>query len=226
MSADHYCQLLNIVYYCCWKPVSAFVLGVEDGIYPLLQSSSVGAGSNKANGGSNGQPQAGGGANNVGSARQQQQQQQQQQQPQQQSQQGSKPVECNLCHRTFKNIPALNGHMRLHGGYFKKVRTRCNISVYWAYTCTCVGGIHPQKALSFLHHCGEPLYLNFSPVDMYMGTAVAQWLRCCATNREVAGSIPDGVIEIFHWHNPSDRTMVLGSTQPLTEMGTRSISWG
>ena len=29
-----------------------------------------------------------------------------------------------------------------------------------------------------------------------------------------------------HWHNPSDRTMALGSTQPLTEMGTRSISWG
>lgn len=32
-----------------------------------------------------------------------------------------KPVECNLCKRRFKNIPALNGHMRLHGGYFKKV---------------------------------------------------------------------------------------------------------
>ena len=38
-----------------------------------------------------------------------------------------------------------------------------------------------------------------------MGTAVAQWLRCCATNRKVAGSIPDGVIGIFHWHNPPDR---------------------
>ena len=29
-------------------------------------------------------------------------------------------------------------------------------------------------------------------------TAVAQWLRCCATNRKVAGSIPAGVIGIFH----------------------------
>ena len=28
--------------------------------------------------------------------------------------------------------------------------------------------------------------------------AVAQWLRRCATNRKVAGSIPDGVIGIFH----------------------------
>jgi len=30
------------------------------------------------------------------------------------------------------------------------------------------------------------------------GTAVAQWLRCCATNRKVAGSNPAGVIGIFH----------------------------
>ena len=46
----------------------------------------------------------------------------------------------------------------------------------------------------------------------YTGTAVAKWLRRCATNRKVAGSIPDGVIGIFHWHNTSDRTMALGST--------------
>ena len=30
-----------------------------------------------------------------------------------------------------------------------------------------------------------------------MRTAVAQWLRCCATNRHVAGSIPAGVIRNF-----------------------------
>jgi hypothetical protein len=28
--------------------------------------------------------------------------------------------------------------------------------------------------------------------------AVAQWLRHCATNRKVAGWIPDGVIGFFH----------------------------
>ena len=70
----------------------------------------------------------------------------------------------------------------------------------------------------------KPLYFNL--FTAFRDTAVAQWLRCCATNRKVASSIPDGVIGIFHWHNPSDRTMVLGSTQPLTEMSTRSISWG
>jgi len=56
------------------------------------------------------------------------------------------------------------------------------------------------------------------------GTAVVQWLRCCATNRKVAGSIQYGIIAIFHWHNTSDRTLALGSTQPLTEMNTSSIS--
>ena len=44
------------------------------------------------------------------------------------------------------------------------------------------------------------------------------------TSRQVAGSIPDGVIGIFQWHNPSGRTMVLGLTQLLTEMSTRCIS--
>jgi len=30
-----------------------------------------------------------------------------------------------------------------------------------------------------------------------------------------AGSIPDGFIGIFHWHNPSGRSMALGLTEPL-----------
>jgi len=37
---------------------------------------------------------------------------------------------------------------------------------------------------------------------------------------------PDCIIEIFHWHNPSNPTMALGWTQPQTEMSTRRISWG
>jgi len=37
-----------------------------------------------------------------------------------------------------------------------------------------------------------PLYIEKT------GTAVAQWLRRCATNRKVAGSIADGGIGIFH----------------------------
>jgi hypothetical protein len=30
-----------------------------------------------------------------------------------------------------------------------------------------------------------------------MGTALAQWLRCCVTNRKVVGSIPAGVSGFF-----------------------------
>ena len=54
------------------------------------------------------------------------------------------------------------------------------------------------------------------------GTRWRSWLRHCATSQKFAGSIPDGVIGIFHWHNPTGRTMALGSTQPLTEMSTRN----
>jgi len=56
---------------------------------------------------------------------------------------------------------------------------------------------------------------------------IVQWLLTMSLTSYyyVAGSIPACVIGIFHWHNPSDRTMVLGSTQPLTEMSTRNISW-
>ena len=39
---------------------------------------------------------------------------------------------------------------------------------------------------------------NLESTLLPWGTAVAQWLRCCATNRKVSGSIPDGVIGIFH----------------------------
>jgi hypothetical protein len=58
------------------------------------------------------------------------------------------------------------------------------------------------------------------------GTAVAQWLRYCPKNQKVAGSIPDDVMEFFIDINHSDRTMALGSTQPLTEMSTSRIFWG
>ena len=57
-------------------------------------------------------------------------------------------------------------------------------------------------------------------ISMYVhgwkGRALAQLVRHCAPSRKVTGSIPDGVIGIFHWHNPSGLIVVLGSTQPLT----------
>jgi len=38
----------------------------------------------------------------------------------------------------------------------------------------------------------------YNTTSRNMGTTVAQWLRCCATNRKVVGTIPAGVIGIFH----------------------------
>ena len=38
---------------------------------------------------------------------------------------------------------------------------------------------------------------GFSSSTPFSGTAVAQWLRCCATNRKVAGSIPADVSVFF-----------------------------
>jgi len=47
--------------------------------------------------------------------------------------------------------------------------------------------------------CQPFLPLGNNPgTHFFWGIAVAQWLRCCATNRKVDGSIPDGVIGIFH----------------------------
>jgi hypothetical protein len=43
-------------------------------------------------------------------------------------------------------------------------------------------------------------------------------LRHWATNWKIACLIFDGVTGIFHWHNPSCRTMALGLTQPLIWM--------
>ena len=40
--------------------------------------------------------------------------------------------------------------------------------------------------------------LFFETLLLQRRGTVAQWLRCCATNRKVAGSIPAGVIGIFH----------------------------
>jgi hypothetical protein len=58
-----------------------------------------------------------------------------------------------------------------------------------------------------------------------MGYAEAQLLRHCATNRKVAGSIPDGVIGIFHWHNPSGRTMASMPPKPLrTELQRLTVN--
>jgi hypothetical protein len=68
------------------------------------------------------------------------------------------------------------------------------------------------------------LYFTTVP-DSFGGTRWRSWLWHCATSRKFSGSIPDGVIGIFHWHNTSGRNMALRFTHPLTEMSARNILW-
>jgi hypothetical protein len=56
-----------------------------------------------------------------------------------------------------------------------------------------------------------------------MGPGVGYLLIRCASCRTVPGSIPGGVTGFFSDIFPSDRTMVLGSTQLLVKMSTRNI---
>jgi hypothetical protein len=68
---------------------------------------------------------------------------------------------------------------------------------------------------------GSNKYVRLSTTPNIVKIQWRSWLRHCGTS-----SIPDSVIRIFQWHNPSGRTVALGSTQPLPEMSTRGISWG
>jgi hypothetical protein len=45
---------------------------------------------------------------------------------------------------------------------------------------------------------------------IYMEVSVSALFWGTVQRRKVAGSITDEVIDIFHWLNPSDRSMALG----------------
>jgi hypothetical protein len=58
-------------------------------------------------------------------------------------------------------------------------------------------------------------FVNYTPPrppPCVWGTRWRIWLRYWATSRKVAGSIPDGVIGIFHWRSASARTVAVGLT--------------
>jgi hypothetical protein len=58
--------------------------------------------------------------------------------------------------------------------------------------------------------------MHVANISHYSSTPVGdtQWhscLRHCATSRKFVGSIPDGAIGIFHWHNPPGHTTAWGT---------------
>jgi len=61
--------------------------------------------------------------------------------------------------------------------------------------------LHKQgtmRSVDYVTFIGLFIANIFAEYNQKEDTAVAQWLRCCATNRKVAGSIPAGVTGIFH----------------------------
>ena len=102
--------------------------------------------------------------------------------------------------------------------------------------CTqCVNIISPNGktyvvSRSFSHSVRSSLCLTQGQIAKilcgYGGTRWRGWLRHCATNRKVEGSITDEITWIFQWLNSFGRIVALGSTQPLTEKSTRNPCWG
>ena len=81
------------------------------------------------------------------------------------------------------------------------------ISYFQYYVFKCV-------TIWFIHNAYNILKFQ----TFYLGMWGRSWLGQCTSNRNVAGSIPDGVIWIFKWNIAFGRTMALGLTEPLTEM--------
>jgi hypothetical protein len=79
-------------------------------------------------------------------------------------------------------------------------------------------------------HTHTHIYISYINMSFVLQMPEVKSLNTTAKNfsRKVAVSIPDGVIEIFHWRIPSGRNtcIALLSTQTLTEMSIRNISWG
>jgi len=65
----------------------------------------------------------------------------------------------------------------------------------------------PDAPISEIYFWNKPVHVSdnssihhqefFTVHTAMVGTTVAHWLRCCATNRKVAGSIPAGVSGFF-----------------------------
>jgi hypothetical protein len=74
----------------------------------------------------------------------------------------------------------------------------------WEMTVCRIKTTFPRNILSF-HSKNKRELLKISDWKnkllkhcFLLGAAVARWLRCCATNRKIAGSIPGGVFGNFH----------------------------
>jgi hypothetical protein len=88
----------------------------------------------------------------------------------------------------------------------------CNMFIYFPFHfCLC------------LH---TPICLIYKWQHCLLGHMVAHFVEALHHKLEGHGFNSPGVNGIFYWHNPFGHTVSVGSTQPLTEIITRNISWG
>jgi hypothetical protein len=92
-------------------------------------------------------------------------------------------------------------------------KVKNSINIFNLYR-NCVAGAYNKQ---FAHN----MTLKYNFILQIYCNVVSLHLFC----RKVAGSNPDEV-DFFNLPNPSSRTVVMVSTQPLTEMSTRSLPGG
>ena len=107
---------------------------------------------------------------------------------------GNSTLEEEIRERIFKENKAFYANKTLFRSNLVSRKSKLNL--YWSVirpivVCGCETWVLKKVLNRDCQHLGGK-YLG------QLGTAVAQWLRCCATNRKVAGSTADGVSGIFH----------------------------
>jgi hypothetical protein len=126
---------------------------------------------------------------------------------------------------TSRFMKTITTYVYWGGQYIEVVMRLCTVCQLTEYWMCRVKGICKGE-LVYVDWLYSALLMNLVMfLFLYRGTLWRSCLRHCATSGKVPCSIPDGVIGIFLWHNPSGCTMAPGLTQSLTEISTRNISW-
>ena len=87
--------------------------------------------------------------------------------------------------------------------YLHNIKNTCNVKHNNKFCCSIssnVSAMNRKRNLLLVH----------PPTNLSVFLTPVNYPPHYATNRQVACLIPDGVIGIFQWHNPSGRTMALG----------------
>jgi hypothetical protein len=125
------------------------------------------------------------------------------------------------CQSIRRHVPKYHNMENADTLVFKQAL--CIEAVFISYICTSHFLMGHQAVESAVCKWGYYYYYCYYSLTVDRGGTVVKVLCYKSEGRWFDSRWCHG---IFHGHNPSDRTMALGSTQPLTEMNTRIISWG